>query len=428
MRVLWLINLPLPSAAEHIGIKPTSTGGWLETLSQSLGESSEIDLSVAFPQSMQKKTFIFVCDKIHYFGFYEAAKPDIRLQQKLVDCMEYILKESQPDIVHIWGSEYIHSYAMADAFGKPEKTLLSVQGLISVISKHYTDGLPEYVVKGWTFRDFLRHDNIAIQQRNFALRGEYEIKLIRTLKHIIGRTKWDYACSLDINPSIAYHKCNEILRRTFYHAEKWTIDHCTRHTIFMMQMSYPVKGFHYLLEALPIVIRKYPDTMVYIAGENIIRADTIKAGLKMGSYALYLNRLIKEQGLCDRIIFLGNMNATQIVKQMQSANVFVLPSIIENSSNSLGEAMLLGVPCIASEVGGNRSVIEDKKEGLLYRYDDSIMLADAIIRLFMDDQMCTKLSNAARKRALEDHEESMCIKTYLNVYQEIYSSNMRKRD
>lgn len=64
------------------------------------------------------------------------------------------------------------------------------------------------------------------------------------------------------------------------------------------------------------------------------------------------------------------------------SQVFVLPSSIENSPNSLGEAMLLGVPCIASDVGGVRCLMTHSVEGLIYPADDPRLLAYDICEMF----------------------------------------------
>ena len=416
MKVLWIVNLPLPDAAEYMGLRKSNIGGWLDTLSRKMGENSEIELCVAFPQNQKKKMCDFCQGNIRYLGFYEDAKPAVCLSEKMQNVMQDIVEITAPDIVHIWGSEYLHAYAMASAYGKPERTILSIQGLISIIAEHYADGLTECVKYGWTLRDLLRQDNIAQQQKRFKLRGVYERKLISELEHVIGRTEWDYASTKKMNLNIRYHKCNEILRTDFYGAKKWSFKNCRRHSLFLTQMNYPVKGFHFLLKALPAVLEQYPDTMVYVAGDNIVETPNLKAKMKKGSYARYLNKIIDEYRLREHIVFVGNLNAKQMIEQMLLSHVFVLPSTIENSSNSLGEAMLLGLPCVASNVGGTGSVLAHDIEGLLYQSDDTGMLAESINRLFADEELCMRLSDAAIKRATEDHDEGQSIHSYLDVY------------
>ena len=415
MKILWMINTILPQIAETQGMECVSGGGWLVQLANRLGSQEGIELTVVYPTYDDKvcygKTDLFV-----YYGVPEKRIPECKFNKKREKQYRNIIAETTPDIVHIWGSEYVHSYTMARAFGKPDRTILSVQGLISIISEHYSDGLPERVKHSWTLRDLLRFDNIAQQQKHFERRGSYEQKLIAGLRYVIGRTEWDYACTKMVNQNISYFKCNEILRTEFYRSKKWSLEKCKRHSLFLTQIYYPVKGFHFLLKALPFILKKYPDTMIYVAGENIIDAPKLKAKVKTGSYARYLRKTIDEQNLSAHITFLGNLNAEQIVTQMLMSHVFVLPSTIENSSNSLSEAMLLGLPCVASNVGGTGSLLTHHKEGLLYQCSDSYMLAYSIMRLFADDELCRKISDAATMRASADHDETMSTLSYLDVY------------
>ena len=81
------------------------------------------------------------------------------------------------------------------------------------------------------------------------------------------------------------------------------------------------------------------------------------------------------------------------------ANVFVSPSLIENSSNSIGEAMLLGCPVVSSLVGGVNDFISDGVEGLLYQPSASYMLAHKIEQIFENNELVSKLSINARNRA-----------------------------
>lgn len=82
------------------------------------------------------------------------------------------------------------------------------------------------------------------------------------------------------------------------------------------------------------------------------------------------------------MVFTGILSEEKMIEQYLKSNVFVLPSVIENSSNSLGEAMLLGMPCVATNTGGTMDILEHKKEGFLYPYTEPAMCADYISRYF----------------------------------------------
>ena len=217
--------------------------------------------------------------------------------------------------------------------------VISIQGLVSIIAKHYYVGLPYSVLKKKTFRDWIRGGLIQ-NRKNFEKSGVFEVKALQKVRHIIGRTTWDRACIKQINPEAKYYHCNETLRRGFY-KHQWRIDSCEKHSIFLSQAGYPIKGLHFMLEALPEIIRRYPKTRLYIAGNNIIRCSNLKEKLKMTAYGKYNRRLIHELG-DEHVVFTGPLDEKAMCERMCKSHVFVCPSSIENSPNSLGEAMLEG--------------------------------------------------------------------------------------
>ena len=102
-----------------------------------------------------------------------------------------------------------------------------------------------------------------------------------------------------------------------------------------------------------------------------------------------------------------------------SANVFVLPSTIENSPNSLGEAMLLGVPCAASLVGGVSNLLADGKEGLVYQSTAPYMLAYYVNQVFAMGDQAETLGAAAREHALKTHDPEKNLRDLLDIYRKL---------
>ena len=94
---------------------------------------------------------------------------------------------------------------------------------MSVYAKYYPVATPN-IMHSLTFHDLVRLDSLYLQMRRMRKRGYYEKKLIGSTGHIIGRTDWDRACTEQINPSAAYHHCNETLRDAFYSTGKWSLN------------------------------------------------------------------------------------------------------------------------------------------------------------------------------------------------------------
>lgn len=284
----------------------------------------------------------------------------------------------RPDVVHIHGTEYAHGLAFIRACGA-DNVCVSIQGLVSVIARYYYAGLSFWdILKNITVRDVIRWDTIFQQKRKFEKRGELEKEYLKTVPHIIGRTSWDKAHIWAINPDAEYHFCNETLRPVFYQ-RKWEYDKCDKHTIFLSQASYPIKGLHKVLEAMPLILRHFPDTKIKIAGPSLVD----KPFYRITGYGKYIRSLIIKLHLEDKVTFLGLLTEEQMCEQYLKANVFVCPSSIENSPNSLGEAQILGVPCAASYVGGVMDMMANM-ESYLFRFEEIEMLSEIILRLFND--------------------------------------------
>jgi len=278
--------------------------------------------------------------------------------------------------------------------------------------------LPFKAIYGTTLRNILRRDNIFGLKRTFVIRGKNEIEAIKKTSHVIGRTTWDRACILQINPNAQYHFCNETLREEFYY-HQWDISKCEKHSIFLSQGQYPVKGLHYMLEAMPLILSRFPDTKLYVGGKDIIKSNTLKDKLVMTYYGKYIKNIINELRLENNVIFTGFLNEKSMCERYLRSHVFVCPSSIENSPNSLGEAMILGVPCVASYVGGIPDMLNHGEEGFIYQTDAPYMLAHYICEIFANDSLAMKFSRNARKHASRTHNMEINTKRLIEIYKTI---------
>lgn len=256
--------------------------------------------------------------------------------------------------------------------------------------------------------------SLRLMKKSFEFRGEREIELLRNVKNVIGRTSWDEACTGIINHKRVYYKCNESLRSTFY-SDQWNYKKCRPHQIFISQASYPIKGLHRVLEAVDLIKEQYPDLLIKVAGQDIFYGNKIKGN----TYGNYIQDLIKKYGLEKNIVFCGMMDAEDMKKTLLESNVFVSASAIENSPNSLGEAMLLGVPCVASDVGGCADMMEHKKEGFIYPFNESYKLAFYLCKIFENESLAENLGQEARKKALITHDKEKNNEILCRIYEEI---------
>ena len=173
-----------------------------------------------------------------------------------------------------------------------------------------------------------------------------------------------------------------------------------------------------LLEAFSQVVKVYPDATLSVTGRNY-SASGLRGKLRQGSYEKYLAALTKKYGLEERITFLGSLSAEKMKQTFLDANVFVLPSTMENSPNVLGEAMVLGVPSVAADVGGVRNLMNHGEEGVVYASGDVPALAEGIIRLFTLEDQAAVLGENARSHALKTHDPEKNLRDLIGIYQEI---------
>ena len=112
-------------------------------------------------------------------------------------------------------------------------------------------------------------------------------------------------------------------------------------------------------------------------------------------------------------------HAAEQVNQLQLANCYVMPSFIENGCNALQEAMLVGVPAVATFTGGIPTTIDSERTGLTFPTGDSALLAWQISRIFQDGSLASRLGENARSTALERHDPARVEAELLNAYQEL---------
>lgn len=415
MRILWIVNTIFPFPSKKLGLKKNCFGGWLNGLANKLKENEKINLAIAAIYN-GGNLLEFNDGKIIYYLI--PGSPALEYNKNMERYWKEVKELFKPDIIHIHGTEFTHGLAYMNANGN-KNVITSIQGLVYKISNVYISNIDNKdIIKNITFRDIIKHDSIYQQKKKFEKRGLNEIEILKKSNYIIGRTTWDYANVKAINPDVKYYIGNETLREAFYN-RNWSIDNINRHTLFCSQAGYPIKGFHYLVQALSILKKKYPDIKLYVAGNNIIDNSTFKSRLRKSGYAKYIQSLIKKYEVQENIIFTGLLDEEQMLERLLKTHVFVLTSAIENSSNSLGEAMLLGMPCVASNTGGTMDILEHKKEGYLYPYTEPAMCAEYISRLFEDDNLAINLGKNAQITAKERHNPEKNVNTILDIYNEI---------
>jgi glycosyltransferase involved in cell wall biosynthesis len=190
-------------------------------------------------------------------------------------------------------------------------------------------------------------------------------------------------------------------------------------SIFLSQATYPIKGLHQVIQAVALLKKEFPDLTIRVAGQNITDTDGFWKKLKISGYGSYIRKLLKKYDLQKQINFTGILSEDEMVREYQNAHLFISPSSIENSSNSVGEAQLIGTPTIASYVGGIPDLIIHGKTGLLYQFEEVEMLAENIRIILTNNKLANHLSRNGIEAAAKRHNRQANLSQTIDIYKEV---------
>ena len=243
MKILWLVNINMPELAVHLGKNPSVFGGRLSGAMEAVKESGN-QLVVCTTVSDADQTQKYIVNDVTYYISKRSSISDME------NSFKSILDEEKPDVVHIYGTEFEHSWAMAKQTD-PDKTIVSIQGLVSFYSEHIYGGVPEHIADDNSMHKLLRKlhkggNSIELQKKSYLQRADAEIKTLQRVHYVNGGTHWGDGCAKLLQPDVNLLQCGLILRDSFYGPEKWDIDQIERHSIFTVY-TYPIKGFDMFL-------------------------------------------------------------------------------------------------------------------------------------------------------------------------------------
>lgn len=162
----------------------------------------------------------------------------------------------------------------------------------------------------------------------------------------------------------------------------------------------PVKNQAMLIDAFAVVSAKLPSARLVLVGDGPLRDD--------------LEKRARERGVETLVHFVGEQR--DLAPILGDIDVFVLCSLSEGTSIALLEAMACGVPCIATDVGGNGAVLNRGEAGALVSSGDVAALAASVTRVLTSADLAKAYSLAGRSRAQSDYSESAMVRQYEEIY------------
>lgn len=417
MRVLWIATPACNYIPKGYSDKGYNGGGWISSLQSEVAKDGDIQLGIAFckdgePWKVEQKgvTYYIVPnhrkpfkDKILDLWHSQDPRRDEVLWPYYESQFQKIIEDFQPDVIEIFGSE-LYQQLSAHVVGSIP-TVLHIQGLLSHdIYILLPPGLSKwrFIRSGKGIRGKFAHYQYLCYWRRSVWR---EKSILRSVSHVIGRTAWDRQALAELNPKAEYHYGGEILRDVFYQECQREIP--ARPVIVSTISGAPYKGYDVILKV----------------------ADILKNELHMDfEWKVYG---IKDSQLMEKITGIrhndvsvqlcGVASADTIHDALLHCTLYLHPSYIENSPNSVCEAQLTGIPVVASRVGGTASLVEHGKTGYLYPVTDPYMAAYYIHRLISNREENIQMGKESRRTALIRHDKETIASALIKLYQVICS-------
>ena len=416
MRILWITNLPIAHHKQMLNIGTAQSGGWMEAAFESLKDSTELQLGVATVH--HSKGLLKLLTERH--SFYIIPRKDNQAIYDSDDSFNQeqwtnVIADFHPDVIHIWGTENAYGLC-ALKVAKNIPSVVYIQGVMHEIYKHFLDGIDYQTQKKYlSFHERIRNNGSWLNKSYYENAVCIEKEMLQLSKNVIVESEWCAEHCSAISDGCRIHYSLLPVNNGFAE-QSWIWNTATPHTIFTVAGGYPIKGHHVLFKAFSYVIKKYPDAQLRIPGDySFLQLPWYR----ISSYGKYLNEMIKDLKIDNNIVFLGKLSSDKMAGELRKANVYVMPSNIENHSSSLIEAMMVGTPSVSAFVGGISQYYRDGENGLFYRQDDEEALASKIIRLFEDKALAERISSTAQRESRTARQTIDLKNDFLTIYKEL---------
>ena len=290
------------------------------------------------------------------------------------------------DLLHLHGSE-LQLPAMTAGLVVPQ--LLSVQGIVSEYARK--------VPKTFSMLKFL-----------WTLAGFYEVKYLPKIHNFSCRTHWDKAVTKRLSPGCTIYHNWEMLRPDFMvAAEQPAPPPLAQPQALFVGGNQEMKGFSEMLRGFDLVRQQAPALRLVVVG-RVTPADVAAVATRYG-----LRHLGPEHVECRPF-----QDGAGLARLLRESFCLLHPSYIDNSPNSVCEAQLMGLPVVASDVGGVASLITEGETGLLCTLDPAT-LARQVLRLYHDPALHQRIAAQGRALALERHDPATILARTLAIYRAV---------
>lgn len=182
--------------------------------------------------------------------------------------------------------------------------------------------------------------------------------------------------------------------------------------LFLGRLVYE-KGVQHLIAAMPKILANYHDAKLVIAGKGGMMDE--------------LREQVNHLNIANKVYFTGYLNGKQVNKMYKAADISVFPSTYEPFGIVALEAMLAGVPTVVSDVGGLNEIVEHRVNGMKSYAGNANSLADSILSLLYDPQLCSNCVKQAKLKVKKEYNWNKIAQDTYFIYQKAICETMADR-
>jgi glycosyltransferase involved in cell wall biosynthesis len=422
MKILFLIYAPQQSFAAFSSSGMTKCP-WVDALLEELLKSENASIGLAVPVN----EYNFQKARIKNVNLYGLPNPEERniLKKaykrltmasdslKVNSFLNEVIDDFDPDVIQIFGSENPFGLIIEQ---QKKPVVIHIQGYLEVWKGKWYSGISRWEQFRYaSLKDLLLMRGSFIDFFAFRKRANIETSILKNCRYFMGRTDFDRRIASLIAPASKYSHCEEFIRKDFFEYQ-WNVPVSNEIKCVSILKGTSYKGID-LLVKVSLILKMYSKFSFTFKICGVSENEEIITLLK---------KKYKKSFKSLNIEFLGKLNADNLVNQLCTSNFYVHPSYIENSPNSVCEAMALGMPVIATNVGGLGTLIGDNIEGILVQEGEPYSMAGAILELTNNYEKAKQLGLNARLRASTRHKPDAILNNILSIYDEIICDDGRK--
>lgn len=417
MKVLWFTNTMSCYTPQGIQNKHGyNGGGWISSAEKIMRKQENVKLAVSFmadyqPTKVEQNGVIYYPIPNKHIPKLSKITRILKLLlgdlnyekdswQYYLEHFRHVVDDFNPDIIHVWGSEF-HFGLVWKVTQCP--VILHLQGIIGPY-------INAYMPAGMSWMDIRREARNPMKRmrclreekawRNSAYR---EQEIFRGITAALGRTKWDNRVMHCINPGVAYYHVDEILRDDFYKKSERHLPE--RLTIITTISSPPYKGFDLVLKTAKILKQNMNMNFEWKCYGNI--------------NPTFIERQVGIRHQDVGVMLMGVASVNELITAELNATLYFHSSYIDNSPNSLCEAQMLGLPIVATNVGGIPSLVRDGIDGYLVPANDPYQAACFIERFFNDRTRNIEMGKKGQVSAYSRHNPKNVVEQIIDAYKKV---------